>query len=223
MKIKGAIFDMDGTIIDSLMFWDYLWSEVGKKYMNCEDFRPSEELDRSVRTMIFVDAMAYFKEYYKLDVDTDELVRFASDGLSAFYRDVARSKAGAPELLEHLRSQGIKMCLASATASAEIKGALESHGMLGYFDNVLSCADIGVGKDKPDIYLKALDSLGLPREEVCVFEDSFVALETAKKAGFRTVGVYEKYNFNQERVKAASDIYLDGHGTLADLIPMIEA
>ena len=223
MKIKGAIFDMDGTIIDSMMFWDYLWSEVGKKYMNREDFRPSEELDRSVRTMIFVDAMAYFKEYYKLDVDTDELVRFASDGLSDFYRDVARSKAGAPELLEHLRSQGIKMCLASATALAEVKGALESHGMLGYFCDVLSCADIGVGKDKPDIYLRALDSLGLPREEVCVFEDSFVALETAKKAGFRTVGVYEKYNFNQERVKAASDIYLDEQGTLADLIPMIEA
>ena len=223
MKIKGAIFDMDGTIIDSLMFWEHLWRQIGEKYMNDANFKPSEEVDKGVRTMIYVDAMAYVKEYYKLDVDTDELIRFASGGLTDFYRDVAKPKAGAFELLDYLKSKNIKMCLASATAMREIRFTLECHGMLGYFDSVLSCADIGAGKDRPEIYLRAMDELGLPADEICVFEDSFVALETAKKAGFRTVGLFDRYNFGQDRLERASDFYMaEGH-SLDELINVIEA
>ena len=77
MKIKGAIFDMDGTIIDSLMFWDYLWKQIGEKYMGDAEFKPSDELNKKVRTMIFVDAMTYFKDYYNIPGDTNEFISFA--------------------------------------------------------------------------------------------------------------------------------------------------
>lgn len=223
MKIKGAIFDMDGTIIDSLMFWDYLWQRIGETYMGDAEFKPSEEINKKVRTMVYDDAMAYFKDCYSLPVDTDEFISFASGGIGEFYKDVAKAKPGAQRLLASLKAKNIRLCLASATAMAEVTYALECHDLLKYFDLVLSCADIGVGKDKPDIYLKALHSLSLSPDEVCVFEDSYVALETAKKAGFQTVGIFDRYNFEQERLKKASDIYLDEQKTLGDLIPMIQA
>ncbi len=221
MKIKGAIFDMDGTIIDSLMFWDYLWKSIGEKYMENPLFKPSEEIDKKVRTMIFADAMAFFKDSYNIPVNTDEFITFTSSGINDFYKKVAKPKVGAERLLRSLKEQNIKLCIASATAMSAVKYALECHGLLKYFDLVLSCADIGVGKDKPDIYLKAMQLMDLTQGEICVFEDSYVALETAKKAGFQTVGIFDRYNFEQERLKNASDVYLDENQTFDDLIARI--
>ena len=218
MAIQGAIFDMDGTILDSLMFWDYLWQRIGEKYMNNANFKPCEEVDKNVRTMIYTDAMKYFKDFYKSPVATDDFIRFTSSGITNFYKDIAKVKAGAMPLLAFLKSQNIKLCLASATAMPEIRFALECHGLLKYFDIVLSCADIGVGKDRPDIYLKAMQLMDLPQNEICVFEDSYVALETAKKVGFHTVGVFDRHNFDQERLKNASDIYLNASQPLDAVI-----
>ena len=222
MKIRGAIFDMDGTTVDSLMFWDYLWKKIGEKYFSDPSFRPSDEVNTNIRTMIYVDAMTYFKEYYKIQGRTEDFVAFAASGLSDFYKTVAKVKAGAPELLSYLKEQGITLCLASATAMAEIKCALEHHGLLKYFDFVLSCADIGVGKERPDIYIQAKELMGLSEDEICVFEDSYVALETAKRAGFKTVGVYDKYSPEQNRLAAASDVYLSEGQTLATYIDLMK-
>ena len=221
MKIRGAIFDMDGTVIDSLMFWDYLWQRIGEKYMGDAGFKPSDEVNKNVRTMIYVDAMTYFKEYYKIQGSTEDFVAFAASGLSDFYKTVAKVKAGAPELLSYLKEQGITLCLASATAMPEIKCALEHHGLLRYFDFVLSCADIGVGKDQPDIYIRAKELMGLSESDICVVEDSYVALETAKRAGFKSVGVYDKFSPEQARLAAASDVYLSDGQTLRSLIDLI--
>ena len=221
MKIKGAIFDMDGTIVDSLMYWSDFWNRLGEKYMNRKGFQASEEVDKKVRTMIFADAMAYIKEYCNISEPIEELLRFSSNGLLDFYREVARPKTGAIALLEYLKAQNVKLCLASATAMKQVKYALECHDMAKYFDVVLSCADIGVGKDQPDIYLLAQKKLGLPTEDLCVFEDSYVALETAKKVGYQTVGIYDQYNFEQKRLENASDIYLPKGKTLDTLIDLI--
>ena len=218
MKIKGAIFDMDGTIIDSLMFWDCLWKQIGEKYMGDPDFKPSDEVNKNVRTMIYTDAMAYFKDYYKIPGKTEDFLRSASVGILDFYKDVAKIKLGADELLSYLKSQNIKLCLASATSMPEIKHALSCHGLLKYFDIVLSCVDIGVGKDRPDIYLEATEKMGISPEDICVFEDSYVALETAKKVGFQTVGIFDRYNFCQDRLKKAADIYLNEGHSLSELI-----
>ena len=222
MKIKGAIFDMDGTLLDSLMFWDHLWKRIGEKYMGDEGFKPDEELNKSFRTMIFVDVIARFRSYYDLSVSYDELFEFAESGTEDFYKNVAKAKEGAHELLKHLKEKGAKLCLASAGSLPEITYALKHHGLFDYFDFVISCVDIGVNKDKPDIYLKAERLMGIPREDICVIEDSYVALETAKNAGFQTVGVFDKFQFGQDRLENASDIYLPEGTALDCLINRIE-
>lgn len=222
MKIKGAIFDMDGTVIDSLMFWGQMWQRIGDAYFGSSDFKVDEAVDKKVRTMVFSDASAYIRDYYGISADSEEFLHFMTGGLFDFYRDVAKPKAGAIALLRELKARNVKLCLASATAKDYVTYALECHGMLPYFDSVLSCADLGVGKDRPDIYLKARNLMGLRADEICVFEDSYVALETAKAAGFQTVGLYDQYNFEQERLEKASDLYLGEGHTLEELVGCFE-
>ena len=222
MKIKGAIFDMDGTLVDSLMFWGYLWKRVGKVYFNDENFTPDATIEKALRTAIFADGMTHFKEYYRLPGEVSEFVSFCDNGLAEFYKTVASPKKGAFALLEDLRKKGIKICLASATAMKDIQIAIAHHDLAKYFDGVISCADLGVGKDKPDIYLEAMRLLSLSPEETCVFEDSFVALETAKGIGCYTVGIYDQYNSDQDRLRNASEIYVEDGQALDVLINHIQ-
>lgn len=221
MKIKGAIFDMDGTIIDSLMFWGEMWRDIGKRYLSIDDYCVDEELDRSVRTMLYCDAMELIRSSLNLPVEKDEFFRYGVEGLISFYKHVATVKPGTVELLEHLKKEGVKICVASATDLTYVRSALTHHGLIGYFESLHSCAELGVGKDKPDVYLKAIDALGLTPDEVCVFEDSYVALETAKSLGCHTVGLYDRYNFGQDRLCAASEIYMSDGQDLTVLIPMV--
>lgn len=223
MKIKGAIFDMDGTLVDSLFFWGAFWQDLGAKYLEKENYAPPVELDREVRTMVFTDAMAYVREALGIAASTEEVVDFATETLADFYRYKVKAKAGVYALLDKLKEMGIKLALASATDMKYLKIALEACHLEKYFDTVLSCADLGVGKDKPDVYLLSLKKLGFEAGECAVFEDSYVALETAKGIGCHTVGIFDRNNFGQDRLEAASEIYL-GEGTpLDDALSFIES
>ncbi len=222
MKIKGAIFDMDGTIVDSLFFWPYLWRRIGIKYMGDESFAPSEEADRTVRTMIYDDAMAYFKEYYKIPGDVSDFLSFAKDGVEEFYEKEVCAKPGAAVLLDYLKKSGVRLTLASASSVSYIQTALRRCSLEGYFESVISCAQIGVGKEKPDIFLKAADIMQTEPERICVFEDSFVALRTAKAAGFKTVGIYDRNNYDEEKLRELADIFLEEGRTLDSLISEID-
>ena len=221
MEIKAAIFDMDGTLVDSLVFWDSFWSEFGKKYLGDENFKPAAELDKRVRTTIFNDALACIKEYVDVDATVEELIAFGNAGVVDFYKYSVPPKVGAHKLLDYLREQGIKICIATATERRYVSVAMEACDLNARVDAVFSCHDIGVSKDRPDIYLLAQKHFGFSVDEICVFEDSYVALETAKAAGFKTVGIYDKYNFEQERLAASADMYIcEGQG-LDSVIPYI--
>jgi HAD superfamily hydrolase (TIGR01509 family) len=172
--------------------------------------------------MIYSDAMAYLNRECKLCESQEEFWAFTSGGLGEFYKIEANPKKGAEELLKHLKESGIKIALASATTMNEIKTAIEFYGLDKYFDCVFSCADIGIGKDRPDVYLLSSEALGLPVDDLCVVEDSYIALETAKKAGFQTIGVFDKLAFGQDRLKLASDIYMREGQDLSSLIGTLE-
>ena len=223
MKIKAAIFDMDGTLVDSLFFWGVFWRDLGAKYLGKENYTPPAELDRGVRTMVFTDAMAYVGGALGIKAPTEEVVAFATETLADFYRYKVKAKTGVYTLLDRLSAMGVKLALASATDMKYLKIALRACDLEKYFDVILSCADLGVGKDKPDIYLLSLEKLGVTAADSAVFEDSYVALETARDIGCHTVGIFDQNNYGQDRLEAASEIYLGEGIPLDDALLHVEA
>ena len=217
-NIKGAIFDMDGTLIDSLMIWEVLWERFGNKFLNGCEFRPSEEADKAVRTMTLKDAMNYLYDIYHIGNSGEELFDFTTETMRNFYSREVALKKGVKEFLEHCHQSGVKMCIASATEKALIKTALKHCDIEKYFSEIFSCADIGKGKEEPDVYLTALEYLGTEKEETYVFEDSQIAIATADKIGIRTVGIYDKYNYGQEKIRQTATEYIAEGETLEKLI-----
>ena len=218
MNIKGAIFDMDGTLVDSLMCWDVLWQRLGKKYLGDGDFRPDPVTEKAVRTLTLLDAMTLVHENCGVGESGEALWRFAVDMMVDFYENDVKAKAGALEFVEHLHGRGAKMCIASATAPELIRLALKTTGLDKYIEKVISCNDVGKGKEYPDVFIAAHEYLGTPKESTWVFEDSVVALETASRAGYKTVGIYDKYNFGLDRIPKIVDIYIDNGESLKKLI-----
>jgi len=217
-NIKGAIFDMDGTLIDSLMLWDVLWEKFGVRFLNREGFRPSEEDDKIVRTMTLKDAMDHIHSIYKIGSSGAHLLEMANEIMINFYSNDVELKEGVSEFLEYCYVKGIRMCIASASDMPLIKLAVEHLKIGKYFVSILSCAEIGKGKEQPDIYLNALETLGTSVEQTCIFEDSHIAIDTADKLRMKTVGIYDKYNYGQEEIRKLATVYIAEGDTLKKLI-----
>lgn len=208
MNIKGAIFDLDGTLIDSLFFWERLWKLLGTKYLGDESFLPPLEMQKAVRTVTFVDASKMLFDEFGFGSGPNEIFDIMHDYCIEIYQNEATFKPGAKELLDHLKARGVKMCIASASMPDLLRAIFDRFGLDDYFPKIISCADIGKGKSHPDVFIAAEQYMGTQRENTWVFEDSLVSLQTATKAGFPTVGVFDENNFDADGVKDVSTEYI---------------
>ncbi|MBE6629788.1 MAG: HAD family phosphatase [Ruminococcaceae bacterium] len=222
MKIKGAIFDCDGTLVDSLGFWKIFYEMLGEKYFGDKTFWPKTEDDHAMRTQNVAFLGQLLHEKYGVGKDGEEIRDYFYERFTWYYDEVVPLKPGVAEFLASLKRHGVKICVATASELDIVKKILKRHNVAQYFDGIVSCTEAGAGKDKPDVFFAAEKFLGTPHKETWVIEDSALAIETAKKAGFPVVGVYDVNGVEQDRAKELSDIFLDDGVSFAELISQLE-
>lgn len=209
MEIKGAIFDLDGTLINSLFFWERFWEKLGEKYLDDKNFLPELDMQKAVRTVTFVDASEMIHWKYGFGTP-EEIYTLMYDFCVEIYQKEATFKPGAKELLDHMKSRGIKMCVASASMPDLVRVIFDKFGLDDYIPKIISCAEVGKGKSHPDVFIAAQNYLGISREDTWVFEDSAVSLRTASDAGFPTVGVFDQYNFGVSVEDVSTEYIAEG-------------
>ena len=222
MKIQAAIFDMDGTLIDSLPFWGVLWKEISRHYFDGKPFCPDKDVDIAIRTLPMREAMELIHQRHGVAESGAAPTEFTESLIADFYQTGAKPKKGVEEYLRFLKEKGAKLCVASASSSYFIDFALKAQGLRDYFSHIYSCKDVGKGKEHPDVYLAALEGMGVGTQGTWIFEDSLVALKTAKAMGIATVGVYDAFNYGNEEAQRISDHYIRENESFAKLISLWE-
>ena len=216
--MRAAIFDMDGTLADSLGYFDKLWRAIGDEYFGGASFRAEPDVDKTIRTKTLYNASLVLREVYSIPDTEEGFFGFCTRILEEYYKEDVKLKEGVAEFLDELDKRGIPACVASATEPRLIRLSLEKCGVADRFKFIISCTEVGRGKERPDIFMESARRLGAEVSETCVFEDSFIALETAKNAGFMTVGVSDKNNYEQQRLKAASAVYVADGMSFKDIL-----
>ena len=204
MRLRGAIFDMDGTLLDSMQVWE----NAGEDYLRTLGCVPEEGVGELMKSMSLQQAALYCRERYALPLSVEEIIDGINGRVERFYRQEARLKPGAADFLRTLSQQGVGMCLATATDLHLVEAALDRCGVRTYFSALFTCTQVGSGKDEPHIYRAALRHLGTGRADTLVFEDALYAARTAKGDGFVTVGVADAYEKNEGELERLSDFFL---------------
>ena len=206
MKITGAIFDMDGTLLNSMDYWAIAASE----YLRGLGITPFDSEDRH----FLEDGMKVWYESavknHGLTASYDEVGAGIYKIMDKYYESEVCLKDGVYEMLEALKAHGVKMCIASATDKEYVKKILTRLGIMDYFSAIFTSKEVGKGKRFPLIYQVAMEYLGTDPETTYVFEDAIYAMRTAYGAGFRVVGIYDKNVYaTEDEVRANCHIYLD--------------
>ena len=219
MRIRGAIFDVDGTLLDSMFIWD----TIGEAYLRSIGYQPKENLNETFKNMSLHQAARYYQTEYGVTRSIDEIMDGVNAMLERYYRFEVPLKPGVAELLERLRQSGVKLCIATATDRHLVEAALDRCGVLSCFGEIFTCNEVGHGKDEPDIFEASLRFLGTRREETLVFDDALYAVRTAKEAGFPVAAVYDSHERSQAEVRARSDLYLEDLTQLVELQKFLSA
>ena len=207
-KIEGAIFDLDGTLVDSMWLWNGCYERVLRTFFGvCRETMEPAMLEKMDTAPITI-GIPMLCEYYQSKIDPEEIFADLNRTFHQFYSNEVQLKEGVKELLEHLKGKGVRMCIASASAPEMVNAALRHCGINHYFIKVLTCDDVGRSKEYPDVYEAALKLLGTSKESTWVFEDAIVAVRTSHAMGLHTVGIYDDGQKGQEEICALSDIYL---------------
>ena len=205
--LKGAIFDFDGTLFDSM----FIWNTAGETYLRSIGIEPREDLRKVLKTMSLLQSATYIREKYAVELTLEEIMNGINRTVEDFYFHTVQPKEGVATFLEQMKKQGVKICIATATDRYQVEAALKRCCMEHFFSEIFTCTDVGHGKDEPFIFRKAMDYLGSTRENTVVFEDAYHAAKTAKADGFVTVAVYDSHEEKQKELQALSDFYFENY------------
>lgn len=217
--IRGAIFDADGTLLDSM----WLWRELDFEFLHSVGAEPDEDYADIVNKLTLAEGITLTKQKFHLEMSEEEILERIQTMAKDFYRTRVELKPYVREFLEALQKKGIPMVIATSSQRDFIEPALERNGIQDYFQALFTCAELQINKSQPDIYLAAAKQIGEKPEDLWVFEDAFHAVMTAKNAGFHVVGLHDASNaaFMEQTIPAV-DLWMDDFSRIDEFFRIAE-
>jgi len=204
-NIKAAIFDLDGTLIDSM----WVWGKIDENYFKSRNMDLPENLKTQIEHLSFDETAAYFKNNFGILDTIEEIKKEWNDFAYVEYQTNVKLKPGVVEFLSLLKTLNIKIGIATSNCKPLLEVVLRANGIYDYFDCLTLTDEVSRGKNFPDVYLLTAQKLGVTPDQCIVFEDILPAVKGAKAAGMKVVGVYDDFSKQQkEAIISHADRYI---------------
>lgn len=203
--IKAAIFDLDGTLIDSMWVWD----QIDIDYLTSRGFQVPNNLKDEINHLSFEQCATYFKKRFNINSSEKDMLKEWNNSAYNYYANIIPLKKGAREILNYLKGKGIKIGLVTSNNYSLINATLEHNKIKDYFETITTTGEVSNGKNKPDVYLLAANKLGVEPQNCIVFEDILEAVRGAKAANMKVVAVYDKAaSYQRQTLEETADKYI---------------
>lgn len=207
-NIKGAIFDLDGTLVDSM----WVWSKIDIDYLESKGHALPENLNSEICHLSFTQTANYFKERFSLSDSIDTILKDWNNMAYNHYSENIKLKDGVNEFLDKLKQNNIKIALATSNSVPLLEACLKNNGIYDYFDSITTTDEVSNGKNCPDVYLLAAKKLNVNPKNCIVFEDILPAIKGAKAADMTVIAVSDKHSLNDlDEIINHSDKYINSY------------
>lgn len=209
LKDKDAIiFDMDGTLIDSM----WMWKQIDIEYLGKYNIPLPDDLQNKIEGMSFFETAMYFKTHFPIEDSVEHMMDEWNHMAYDKYMHEVDLKPGVKEFLDGCIERGIKLGIATSNSKELVEAIAKVHHFENYFSCIMTAGEVGKGKPAPDIYLKVADYLGVPYDKCLVFEDIVKGIQAGKNAGMKVCAVEDVYSADTRlEKKQLADYYIEDY------------
>ncbi len=205
---EAVIFDLDGSLVDSM----WIWKAIDIDYLGKYGISLPLDLQHRIEGMSFHETAIFFKEEFHLDEELDVIKNTWNEMAMDYYVNRVPLKPGIPAFLAYCKEHGIKLGIATSNSRELMDAIAKVHGLDNYFSYICTGSEIHRGKPFPDIYLTVAKGLGVSPEKCLVFEDIIAGIQAGKSAGMTVCAVEDEYSADaREEKKRLADYYIEDY------------
>lgn len=204
-NIDAIIFDLDGTLVDSM----WIWKQIDIDFLEKRGIALPDDLQKDIEGMSFTETAKYFIKRFQFEDTIETIQKEWLEMAKGFYEKHIPMKEGAFELLLCAKEKGLKLGIGTSNSRELLNTVLEAHAVTESFESLRTSCEVERGKPHPDVFLKVAEDLDVLPERCLVFEDTHAGVLAAKRAGMKVIAIYDALSESYaSEIKSDADHYI---------------